>query len=134
MATAIQDRDTSAGHTEAQYEFLPHHNRVIARLAATMNTFGILLFGLSALYVISILAIPRELMPAPIVPAVLAIIFGGLVLYAADAFRKIVRTQGRDVSHLMDALIRLHFIFGLMLFVAALAAASLIVVIAVNGT
>jgi len=118
---------------ELQYEFLPHHNRVIAGLAATMNTFGLVLMALSALYVGCILAIPREQMPAPVVPAVLSLIFGGLILYAADAFRKIVRTQGHDVDHLMNALVRLRFIFGLMMFVAALAAAALVVVIAVNG-
>ncbi len=116
---------------ELQYEFMPHHNRIIGRLAATMNAFGITLMGLSMVYVICILALPRERMPAPVVPAVLAFVFGGLILYAADAFRKIVRTQGHDVDHLMNAMIRLRFIFSLMMFFAALAAAALVVVIAI---
>lgn len=131
---SLSTMEQAQGDWAPQYEFGPYHNRIIGGLAATMTWFGTTLLVLSALYVFAILAIPRELMPAPVVPAVLAFMFGGLLLYAADAFRKIVRTQGHDIDHLMDAMTRLRFTFGLMVFVAVLAAATVVVVIAVHGS
>lgn len=118
--------------TQRQYEFEPQHNRVIGSLARTMVIFGVALMVFGIVQLVFSLDARRADMPAPLVPGVLGLMFGGLLIYSADAFRKIVTTQGRDVDHLMDALSRLRFTFGLQLFIAVLAVIAAIAVMFLN--
>jgi hypothetical protein len=119
----------AASETAPQYEFGPYHNQVIGGVAWIMRTFGIVLMVLSILYVAQVMTVPREFMPVPMIPAVVALILGGLLIYGAEPFKRIVRTQGQDVDHLMEALRRLRFTFELMTFVAVLVAATAVFII-----
>ena len=46
--------------------------------------------------------------------ALILIISGVYVRRSANSFRRIVESQGRDISHLMDALVSLRGLFGIL--------------------
>jgi len=114
---------------EKQYEFRPNENKIIGQLASKMHFVGLYLLAMG-LIVITIGVI--VLHGGPIISGALTCVVGLWTQRASVSFRHVVRTEGRDISHLMDALDDLRklysfqywlFILGLVLSVAGLGAA-----------
>jgi hypothetical protein len=113
-----------------EYEFGPHENAVVWTLAARMRRVGVMQIIAAVLQVVGytvgfillsqqhrVLTLGTEL------PIALAFLVGGfLLLGSASAFRRIVTTQGNDVSHLMSAFDKLSVVMTLL--VAAFAVAT----------
>lgn len=64
--------------------------------------------------------------------ALILIISGVYVRRSANSFRRIVDSQGRDISHLMDALVSLRGLFGILYSLLLLALVLAVALVAVR--
>jgi hypothetical protein len=111
MATQVPSEAVVAG--QAQYEFTAEQNRVIADLEKKMRLVGIVLQIFGVLGTIAgLLLITRNGIGA-LIQGVISLCLGIWTVRAADAFRRIVTTEGQDISNLMAALQQLGRYFGL---------------------
>jgi hypothetical protein len=129
MATELPSEASASG--PAQYEFTPDQNRVIADLAKKMRLVGIVLqiFGCLGA-VVGLVLITRNGIGA-LIQGVINVFLGIWVIRAADSFHRIVKTQGQDISHLMEALRQLGKYFGLQYVLIMIGLVLLAVVLAV---
>jgi hypothetical protein len=98
-----------------QYEFSAVQNQVIGDLANKMGTVGLVLIVLGVLvFAGGVLHIFHQGAEGSILAGVVYILFGVWTRGAADSFRRIVATQGRDISHLMNALADLLKMYTVM--------------------
>lgn len=119
-----------------QYEFTQEQNRVIGKLASHMRLAGIIQIVFGALQLVgncSLSAGEGNLkFSSTGSPVYLVLIVSGAIMIAASvSFKRIVDTEGRDISHLMDALGRFstsilvqliaYILLGLLLILAILA-------------
>jgi len=113
----MQNIDAPVSHQPAvpplqgQYEFTEDQNKVIGKLASRMKAAGIVQIVFGGLQLVgncSISAGGGSLKFSSLgSPIYLALIVAGALLVAASiSFQRIVTTQGRDISHLMEALSR----------------------------
>lgn len=105
------------------YEFTPGQNEIIAELSRGMRTVGLLQLLLGCFYLVAfLLALFHALKHPQIFGEVIVIGMVVLLLLAmgtwtssaAASFAKIVTTQGKDITHLMDALDSLRKIYSLL--------------------
>ncbi|MFO0658850.1 MAG: hypothetical protein U0165_03305 [Polyangiaceae bacterium] len=99
---------------EPQYEFSESQNKQLTQLAGSMRFVGIAssLLGGAALVMGAITIVMGKLSGgAEMVNGAFYLTTGLLTLSAATAFRKIVDTQGHDISLLMDAILSLKKIY-----------------------
>jgi hypothetical protein len=113
---------------EKQYEFRPAENKVIGALALKMHFVGLFLLALGLLIIaIGVVVVFHA---GPIVSGTLVCLVGLWTHRASSSLQSVVQTEGRDVSHLMDALDDLHklysFQFWLLMLAMILAMAGLI--------
>jgi hypothetical protein len=95
--------------TTAEYEFTPDQNRTLETLAKRMRLAGVmqLVFGIvSVLGTCHVSATAGNMEARTSAPLfAFALIFAGaFTMSAGRSFQRIVQTEGRDVSNLMDAL------------------------------
>ena len=86
-----------------QYEFGHYENNVLAAVAKWM-TITAVVNGLGAL---------TRLSGDGALGTVLTLVVSALLLMGASAFRRVVSTEGNDVTHLMEALDRLTTVLTL---------------------
>src|SRR5262245_6697961 len=126
------------------YEFTKDQNDLIGSLAGKMKFVGLITLVFGILYLLSavlvLAAIFQDKLPAEVVQRVpedvrhslpktqflwgifVQSLVGGLIFSmigvwtraAADSFRQIVDTTGRDITHLMNALESLHKMYSLI--------------------
>jgi hypothetical protein len=97
----------------AQYEFTNDQNQVIGNLAKKMRLVGIMLEVFGVVGAICGVALINRGGIATLIQGVIYVFLGYWVARAAEAFQRIVQTQGQDISHLMEALRQLGKYFGL---------------------
>ena len=130
---------------QGQYEFTDDQNQVIGRLASRMKLAGIVQIVFGALQLVGNCSMSAgggslkfSSMGSPIYLAL--IVTGALLVAASVSFKRIVTTQGRDISHLMEALSRFstsilvqlitYLILGLLLVLAIVVVVLLLVFMA----
>jgi hypothetical protein len=88
------------------YEFTPEHNAVIGRTATRMRAVGIVSIVLGALQTLGALIVisksPVGIIQLP--PAIVLVVCGLFFTAGGGRLHAVVKTQGDDVGHLMDAL------------------------------
>jgi hypothetical protein len=112
-----------------QYEFTADQNRVIADLAKKMRLVGIVLQVFGVLGTIAGLLLITRNGVGTLIQGVVSLFLGIWTVRAADAFRRIVTTQGQDISNLMAALEQLGKYFGLKYFFIVLGLVLMAVVL-----
>jgi hypothetical protein len=96
-----------------RYEFDTTQNAIIAGLASRLLLIGVICFlvGFGVLF----MSFMRTGNLVSMVVSGLAIAFGALAIYAAQAFRKITTTQTRDIDHLVEALQTLNRVYNVQI-------------------
>lgn len=108
----------------AQYEFSFEDNAILSRLGSKMSVVGLFMLGIGLFFFTSELVRwvqYQNLEVAIIFLALLFIVVGIWTHRAGREFLKVANTQGKDVSHLMDALANLlkcYTLLFLLFFVA----------------
>jgi hypothetical protein len=87
----------------AQFEFSAEQNTTVGELATKMRFVGLFLIIGGVLECLMVLK--GDL--GGLIGGLVEIVLGVWTRRAADSFQKIVDTKGRDISHLMDALVDL---------------------------
>ncbi|MGA2624375.1 MAG: hypothetical protein ABSF91_11015 [Bacteroidota bacterium] len=98
------------------YEFSEEQNEIIRVLERRMRTVGITNIVIAAIYVVTYLLffLRQPFALVLFLPPVALFLFVGIwTNRSASSFRKIVRTTGQDVSHLMNALVSLNRLYSL---------------------
>jgi hypothetical protein len=117
---------------DKQYEFKPNENKIIGQLASKMHFVGLFLLAVGLLIIAIGVAVVFH--AGPIITGALACVVGLWTQRASASFKSVVQTEGKDISHLMDALDDLRklyslqywlLILGLVLALAGLWAVSL---------
>jgi hypothetical protein len=125
-----------SGPRPMQYEFGPHENEVLSKLATTVKVNGFAQLGsvlVAALQVVMLLTRATEssvagaraiggvigLAVAAIIPAFVMV----WMFRSAAAFQRIVDTQGHDIPNLIEALTYQRSFFGLLKWLVLLALA-----------
>jgi hypothetical protein len=98
-----------------QYEFTPGQNVVIGDLARKMSLVGMVLIVIGVLSILGALGrLIGGYFEGGFLGGLLFILIGVWTRGAADDFRMIVSTEGRDVTHLMRALENLRKMYDLI--------------------
>jgi hypothetical protein len=106
-----------SGKAERPYEFSDTHKDSFRALAASVSFVGVctlMLSGLALLFALGM--IYMGFVPNGIATVVLAGLDGAVAWWLVSAGRALsamMRTRGRDVEHLMDAVAHLRRLFGL---------------------
>ena len=110
-ADAPDERDSDEHESVAlpEYEFSPQQNEVFGGLASAMKFVGICLIIVAILHG---LAVTRGNAGA-LVSGFIYFFIGIWTIGAAGSFRKIVDTQGRDITNLMAAITSLRSLYHL---------------------
>lgn len=112
-----------AAPSHAPYEFGPEQNRVIERLSARIQGFGIVSIILGALSIIGGVVL---LFSSPVVGigravgAIVPIVTGIIYTRGAAKLRDVVKTSGDDIGHLMAAMDELGKAFMIQLVMVAI--------------
>lgn len=109
----------SAEQSEREYEFSAAQNVVIRDLAHVMSVAGLVLMAVAivAILYVGVFVASAARDPTPMVFAAFCapmVIAGFWVRGASGLLLKIVDTEGRDITHLMEALGELRRIFALL--------------------
>jgi|SRR5579864_1876294 len=91
-----------------EYEFSARENEIIGNLASKLFFVGLFML------VIAVLVIVQGLVKHEVGHVIFALIYlciGSLLVVAASSFKDVVRTRGRDITLLMDALDKLRWIY-----------------------
>jgi hypothetical protein len=109
---------------DSQYEFTPGENKVIGQLAMKMHFVGLFLLAMGMLVIgIGVLEFHSGafISAGPILSGSLTCVVGLWTQRASTSFSYVVRTQGRDISHLMDALDDLRKLYNFQFWLVMLA-------------
>lgn len=103
-----------------QYEFTPQDDALFDDLASKMNFVGyvmlfVALFGLGLM--IYRMVVTRFGVITFDLNDFLLLFIAGWTIYAAGEFRKVATTQGRDITHVLDALSALRSLYTLLFWV-----------------
>jgi hypothetical protein len=96
---------------DKQYEFKANENKIIGQLASKMHFVGLSLLVMGLLIIGIGVAVVFH--AGPIVSGTLACVVGLWTQRASMSFKNVVNTEGRDISHLMDALDDLRKLYSL---------------------
>lgn len=130
MATSPDDPIPPPG--ARQYEFTPAQDQLIADLARKMRFVGFFALLVGGLGVAAmIVALVRQRI-AYNLDAIIWLFLGFWTLGAARAFQDVSDTQGRDITHLMQALAELRSLYSLLywLLIVALFLAAFFLILA----
>jgi len=112
MATGAAGASPSASKTgDKQYEFKPGENKIIGQLAFKMHFVGLFLLAIGLIIIAIGVAVVFHV--GPIISGTLACVVGLWTQRASMSFKNVVQTQGRDITHLMDALDDLRKLYTL---------------------
>jgi hypothetical protein len=109
--------------SEGGYEFTPQQNDTIEKLGRSMQTVGNVMFLLGILGIIDFIASfwtrggPGFGAGNGGVGAILFAVFGFWTQRAGNNLKKIVKTTGNDITHLIAALDDLRKMYGIVRFV-----------------
>jgi hypothetical protein len=102
----------------APYEFSDAHKETFRALAASMSFVGVCTFLFGALSVVFALGEAYEgFVPNAVGTAVVAALYVVVAIWMLSAGRALsgmLRTRGRDIEYLMEAVVPLRRLFGLM--------------------
>jgi hypothetical protein len=100
---------------EKQYEFKPNENKVIGGLAWRMHFVGLFLvfMGMIIIGIGVVTAGHVAIRVGPIISGSLTCLVGLWTQRASVSLRNVVTTEGRDISHLIDALDDLRKLYSL---------------------
>jgi hypothetical protein len=111
LPSSLEVLDIGPPGGPAQYEFTPQEEHLIADLGRKMRFVGVMLIVLGIVFGLALpfWSLLRGLKFEPEdLGSVLGSVIGFFVLSAGIAFRDVAQTQGRDITHLMDALSHLR--------------------------
>jgi len=112
IATGTVGVSPSASKTgDKQYEFKPGENKIIGQLAFKMHFVGLFLLAMGLIIIAIGVAVVFHV--GPIISGTLACVVGLWTQRASMSFKNVVQTQGRDITHLMDALDDLRKLYTL---------------------
>src|SRR5262249_44215923 len=96
-------------------EFAADQNSLISDLAKKMHLVGVmmLIFGIFGAVIGAITLFTPKGGLGALIQGVIVAFLGNWTVQASDSFARIVRTQGHDMHHLMDALASLRKYYGL---------------------
>jgi hypothetical protein len=134
----------SAGTSEVrpvaapQYEFTTDQNKEIAILVSRMRLVGLVLIVFGILGIIAGIVDIAHGNAGSLIQGILNLFLGIFTRRGANEFDKIVRTQGRDISHLMAALRNVGAVYGvfywiIMLFLILMAIWVVVTLLALAG-
>ncbi|HET6603811.1 MAG TPA: hypothetical protein VFG21_06285 [Xanthomonadaceae bacterium] len=105
--------------------FTPGHRELFGRLGRAMRIVaaGVIVFGL-----LQFLAAPMALVV--VIQGLLMLLFGALTWNVGGRFGRIGESRGRDLAQLMEAVDGLRLLYTIQLWVLALAALAIVVIIA----
>jgi hypothetical protein len=112
IATGTAGVSPSSSKTgDKQYEFKPGENKIIGQLAFKMHFVGLFLLAMGLMIIAIGVAVVFHV--GPIISGTLACVVGLWTQRASMSFKNVVQTQGRDITHLMDALDDLRKLYTL---------------------
>jgi hypothetical protein len=112
IATGTVGVSPSASKTgDKQYEFKPGENKIIGQLAFKMHFVGLFLLAMGLIIIAIGVAVVFHV--GPIISGTLACVVGLWTQRASMSFKNVVQTEGRDITHLMDALDDLRKLYTL---------------------
>jgi hypothetical protein len=112
IATGTAGVSPSASKTgDKQYEFKPAENKIIGQLAFKMQFVGLFLLVMGLIIIAIGVAVVFH--AGPIISGTLACVVGLWTQRASMSFKNVVQTEGRDITHLMDALDDLRKLYTL---------------------
>lgn len=101
----------------APYEFSAQQNQLIGELGKKMGLVGLVLAALGglsmALSVLGLVATGGR-GAGSIVPGLVMLLMGVWTKKASGGFKRIVKTEGSDMQHLMDALGEMKNLYGVL--------------------
>jgi hypothetical protein len=107
----------------AAYEFDDGQNKIIAQLGKRMKLVGHVLIAFGGLVMLAGLSSGgRGGFSGVAINAVVFILMGLWTRRAGQGFQNVVKTDGDDINHLMDALDQLRKLYGILYGVAMTAA------------
>ncbi len=138
MAELPQDNPVSPPR---QYEFDPQQDEVIDNLSNSMRWVAAPLWVLGILYAVAtVLALVQVFSRPESLYALLSFLLvtlfflalAGWTVRAADSFKAIAQTRGRDISHLMDALNNLRKLYSMLALIVKVYVAILVISLVVG--
>ena len=126
MATDDSAESTPSINVQSTYEFSQTENGVILDLVDKMRFVGAFLIIVGLLACVTVV----QGHYAGLVSGLINIVIGVYTRRAAERFAKIVKTEGNDIRHLMDALGELLKIYGLQMILILIAIVLMIVAVA----
>jgi hypothetical protein len=113
-----------------QYEFSPEQDRLIADLGDKMVVVGYFALALAVLDVVAMFATFIRVGNVNLdISAILFFLIGLWTVRAGRSFRDVARTQGRDITHLLDALVDLRNVYALFYWLLVLSLVLFVVVV-----
>jgi hypothetical protein len=118
MSGAAKESESTQQSTADEYEFTKEQNDVVRDLANTVSITGLVLMalGIVALVYAGVFITGNRTDPTPLVLAAFCapmVIAGFWLRSTAEPLLKIVDTQGRDITNLVDALKEFRRVFAL---------------------
>lgn len=109
-------------NSQQEYEFTAEQNHSITKLYHHMQTLGYLLISLGAVLVILVIIwhVQKPVLVKLIIGIVvgaISIILGFFTVNAGSYFKLVVKTEGSDISNMMNALKHLNSYFNIELMI-----------------
>jgi len=104
--------------TAPPYEFTKRQSDVIQNLAFLMRLTAVISMTCGGIILLATFKIDRPISGFIIFQGWVALLIGGLTYVASNRFRRIVKTRGSDMDHLMGALSTLSVVYLNQLFIA----------------
>lgn len=119
-----QGLTVAAPITGGQYEFGDAENRIITKTYTRVRVQAIMLMVVGAGQVLLGFAGTSILGTIGLLGGVVNVVVGAVLLGAAAAFERVVKSRGNDITHMMEALDKLATASGISIVVAAVAFAA----------
>lgn len=105
------------------YEFNEEENHVFSSLARRMRFVGLIVTAIGGFSMVA--GLSTQISVSQLIAAVVYLLIGIFTVSAATSFRKVVQTQGSDISHLMEALRSLRKVYAILYWGCLIGLASL---------
>jgi hypothetical protein len=112
---------------QPEYEFTANQNNIISELARKMNLVGVFLVIVGILGLIGGLIGNTE--GGSFIQGLLNLLMGKFTIDGAKAFQKVVSTQGKDISNLMEGLHSVSKVYGIIYWIIVIALIFLAVMV-----
>lgn len=107
------------------YEFNQAENRVFAGLARRMRFVGLIITAIGGFSLVA--GFSTQISLTQVIAAVVYLLIGAFTVSAATEFRRVVQTQGSDISHLMEALSSLRKVYAILYWACLLGLGALVI-------